>query len=115
MAESESIAGTSNTFPMMPSQESEEWSADVKDSDNQTETTEELTHADDAVPENTSTTEDEEPTHGCEASVTATEPSPITNTPMPTSRWEAAPNALLVKTFGVAPPHHLDRQNGKVM
>ena len=85
MAESESIASTCNTFPTMQSQETEEWPADATYSDNQAETTEVLPHTDQALPENTATTEDDdEPTHGCEESVTATEPSPITNTPMPT-------------------------------
>ena len=56
---------------MMPSLESEEWPADATYADNQAETTEELPRTDESVPENTATTEDDEPTHSCEETVTA--------------------------------------------
>ena len=74
MAENESAAGTSNIFPMMPSQESEEQPADAAYADDQTEETEELPPSDEAVLENTTMTEDDEPTLGCEKSATPMDP-----------------------------------------
>ena len=116
MDESESTTGTSNNFLMMPSQESAESSADATYTDNQADTTEEPPHEDEAVPENTATTEDDEPAHGCEVSVTAEEPSPIKYTPMPKSPVECTTERTSRKSVRhiAATPSGLTKRNGNV-
>ena len=85
MAEGETTAGTSDNFPMTPSQESQEWPADATCTDNQADTTEEPPLTNRAAPENIATAKDDEWTYGSEEPMTAEETSPITNTLMPTS------------------------------